>query len=144
MANPMVGWVRFLPLYSVILILSVGIATQPAQAKLGPISIRSVFTTDENQNNKTVFAPGDKINYHVDVDNTTSRPFPIDIRYQVFANFAPILNLYNYDQTYHIEQMPLGLSRFYNPVTLPGDVASYSYILRITITPSGCSGTGCT
>src|SRR6516162_5966933 len=111
MANPMVGWVRFLPLYSVILILSVGIATQPAQAKLGPISIRSVYTTDENQNNKTVFAPGEKINYHVDVDNTTNAPFPIDIRFQAFANdYSPDPSLYHYDQTYSGIQMPVGLS----------------------------------
>ena len=149
----MVGVARILPLCALISVFLSGIAVQPAYAKLGPISIRSVYTTDENQNNKNVFMSGDstdapagpdKINYHVDVDNTTASAFPIDIRFQAFANYAAIPHLYNYDQTYRAVQMPVGLSRFYNPTSLPSDAASYWYIVQITITPSGCSGTGCT
>jgi hypothetical protein len=147
MAKLMAGWARFLPLYAAILILLAGIATHPAHAKLGPISIRSVYTTDENQNNKNVFMPGDKINYRVDVDNTTASAFPIDIRFQAFENgLSPDPDLYHYDQTYRAVQMPVGLSRFYNPVTLPSNdaISKHLYAVRITITPSGCSGTNCT
>jgi hypothetical protein len=49
--------------------------------------------------------------------------------------------------------MPVGLSRFYNPTTLPGSTTcqdpnapcplSSFYAVRITITPSGCQGTAC-
>lgn len=129
-----------------------GILAQPAQAKQGPISIRSVYTTDDTHNPKIVFRPDAGIYYHVDVDNTTGSLFPIDVRYQVFANdYSPDPKLYHYDQTYHLDQMPVGLSRFYNPTTLPGSTTcqdpnapcplSGFYAVRITITPSGCQGT---
>jgi len=141
----MVDRIRFLPLYVLISIFVSVIAAQPAHAKLGPISVRSVYTTDENFNNKIVFMPGDRINYHVDVDNTTGSTFPVDIRFQVFTAFNLNPTLYGYDQTYHVDQMAVGWSRFYTPVTLPSNAAIHlGYILRITITPSGCSGTGCT
>jgi hypothetical protein len=144
MGKLMVNLMRFLPLCALISIVLSGITAQPAHAKLGPISIRSVYTTDENFTSKTVFAPGDRINYHVDVDNTTGSTFPIDVRFQAFANdYSPDPRLYHYDQTEHVDQMPVGLSRFYSPVTLPSDAVTYFYAVRITITPSGCSGTNC-
>lgn len=82
----MVAATRFLLLCSLVFIFFSGIAAQLAHAKLGPISIRSVYTTDENDKPKIVFMPGDRINYHVDVDNTTGSPFPVDVRFQAFAN----------------------------------------------------------
>jgi hypothetical protein len=40
--------------------------------------------------------------------------------------------------------MPVGLSRFHNPVTLPNDALIHlRYILRITITRSDCQGVDC-
>lgn len=129
------------------------LAAQSAYAKLGPISIRSVYTTDENGIPTIVFAPGTRINYHVDVDNTTGSTFPIDVRFQAFANdYSPDPRLYHYDQTQNVDQMPVGLSRFYTPLTLPTSTScpkapcppSYFYAVRITITPSGCQGTACT
>jgi hypothetical protein len=144
MAKLMVSVRRFLPLYAVIPFLLAGIAAQPAHAKLGPISIRTVYTTDESENYKTPFAAGDRINYHVDVDNTTSGTFPIKIRFRVVANdYSPDPRLYHYDQTYSVDQMPVGLSRFYNPATLPSDAANYFYAVQITITRSNCQGVDC-
>ena len=133
-----VGLARFLLLCAVALALP---AVATAQL---PISVRSVYTTDENFKIKTVFKPGDRINYHVDVDNTTGSTFPVHIRFQVFTAFNLNPTLYGYDQTHHVDQMPVGLSRFYNPTTLPSDAAIYSgYILRITVTESPCPGVDC-
>jgi hypothetical protein len=152
----MLAATRFILLCNLLSISLSSIAFQLAQAKLGPISIRSVYTTDESDNNKIVFrpGPGTGIHYHVDVDNTTGSPFPIDVRFQAFANdYSPDPTLYHYDQTYHLDQMPVGLSRFYNPTTLPSSTACERppcppvykdfYAVRITITPSGCQGTAC-
>ena len=145
MGKLMVGVARILPLCALISIFLSGIAAQPAHAQLR-ISIRSVYTTDENQNNKNVFMPGDKINYHVDVENTTNSPFPVDIRFQAFDNgFVPDPRLYVYDQTYHVDQLPVGLSRFYNPAILPSnaEISANLYAARITITRSDCQGVDC-
>jgi hypothetical protein len=137
---------RFPPFYAGVLlaILFSGINILPAQAKLGPISIESVYTTDANFKNNTVFVPGDRINYHVDVDNTTGSEFPINVRFQAFPIIGFNPSLYGYDQTVHLDKMPAGLSRFYNPTTLPSsDLIAYDYIVRISVTPSDCQGTGC-
>ena len=126
---------RFLLLCAVLLAL-------PATAT-SLISIRSVYTTDENQIAKSVFAPGDKIDYHVDVDSAVDHPWAVDIRFQAFPNDDnPDPRLYRYDQTYHVD-MPGGLSRFYNPATLPSDAEAYLYTVRITISESGCTSIGC-
>ncbi len=109
------------------------------QTKLGPISVQSVYTTDQNQNSKTVFAPGDNIGYHVDVDNNSGAVIPVDVQFEVFAtDYDPILYpyLYSYNQTYHVAQMPTGLTRFYNPTTIPSSAAPATYDVRITVTPS--------
>lgn len=62
---------RFLLAFNLLRIIFLGLAVQPVQAKLGPISIRSVYTTEQSDKPKVVFMTGDRINYHVDVDNTT-------------------------------------------------------------------------
>lgn len=103
------------------------------QVKQGPISVRDVYTTDENQNSKTVFSPGDKIDYHVDVDNNTGSQIPVDVE---FDAFSPLYGPYTYNQTYHVAQMPTGLSRFYTPTSIPTSASSGEYIIRITVTPS--------
>jgi hypothetical protein len=135
---------RFLSLYSgmLLVMLCLGVNTLPAHAR--PIEIRDMYTTGKNFKNKVVFKPGKQINYHVDVDNTTGSTFPIDVRFQVFTAFNLDPTYYGYDQTIHVDQMPVGLTRFYNPAILPSDAKIYSgYILRVTVTESPCSGVDC-
>jgi hypothetical protein len=144
MCKLMVVVTRFLSLYSgmLLVMLCLGVNTLPAHAR--PIEIRDVYTTGKNFKNKVVFKPGKQINYHVDVDNTTGSTFPIDVRFQVFTAFNLDPTYYGYDQTIHVDQMPVGLTRFYTPTTLPSDARIYSdYILRITVTESPCSGVDC-
>jgi hypothetical protein len=107
-----------------------------AQAKLGPVSINSVYTTDQNHNAKTLFVPGDPIYFHVDVENTTGQAMPVDLRVETIPIDAIVGPAFPYDITYHVDSMPAGLSRFYNPTTLPSDTTNGDYMVRITVTPS--------
>lgn len=89
---------------------------------------------------KTVFRPGDTIHYHVDVDNTTDAPFPIEIIIDVRPDdYSPDPRLYNYETTIHLDSMPVGFSRFYHPATIPADAGAYEYSVRITVAASGTS-----
>jgi len=69
----------------------------------------------------------------------------VDIRFQAFPNdYSPDPSLYGYDFKIHVDKMPPGLSRFYNPTSLPSwHTPPYYYAVRITVTPGGCSGTNC-
>jgi hypothetical protein len=100
---------RFLPFCAGVLLamLFLGINSLPAHAR--PIDVGWVYTTDENFNNKTIFVPGDRINYHVDVDNNTGSEIPIDVRFQAFPIISFDPNLYYYDSTVHLDKMPVGL-----------------------------------
>jgi hypothetical protein len=101
----------------------------------GAISISAVYTTDGAFSTKTTFSPGDTIDYHVDVYNNSGIEIPVDIRFYVFPNsWDP--SLYGFDYTVHLDKMPLGLSRFYTPTSLPGYSKPFYYFLRISVTPS--------
>jgi hypothetical protein len=52
-------------------------------AKLGPISIQSVWTSNGQQNSKTTFAPVDWIYYHVDFDNNTGGQVKVTVQEEV-------------------------------------------------------------
>jgi hypothetical protein len=111
--------------------------TVPAHAVKvgGAISISAVYTTDGANTTKAVFSSGDSINYHVDVYNNSGMEIPVDIRFYVFPNsWDP--SLYGFDSTVHVDKMPLGLSRFYTPTSLPGYSKPFYYFLRISVTPS--------
>src|SRR5437899_3104305 len=122
-------------------VFSIGvIPSQPAQAKQGPISIRSVYTTDENQNNKTDFAPGDNINYHVDFDNNTGSETSVDVKLEVIANSvnntSDYPNAYSYTNSFRSDNRPTGLTRLYTPATVSAGAAGGDYSIRISVTPS--------
>ena len=105
------------------------------QAKQGPISIQSVWTSDENQNSKTNFAPGDKINYHADFDNNTGGQIQVNVQEEIIPNDNPWGSGFSYNNTFSI-QAPSGLTRLYTPESVPPTAVSGSFSIRISVTPS--------
>jgi hypothetical protein len=113
-----------------------GAHAQPAKA--GPISIQSVWTSDEGQNSKTTFAPVDGINYHVDFDNNTGGQLQVDVQEEIIPNDHPWGGGFSYSNTFSI-QVPGGLTRLYTPETVPPTAVTGSFSIRISVSPSNSS-----
>jgi hypothetical protein len=95
-----------------------------------------VYVTDSQHNPKTTFEPGDGVAFHVDVENTTQGTFPIDVRFEWIDNDNWWSGNYSYGYTQHVDAMPVGLSRFYNPTTIPANAYNGRYSVRVSITPT--------
>jgi hypothetical protein len=104
-------------------------------AKNGPISIRSVWTSDENQNSKKTFAPVDWIYYHADFDNNTGGQLKVDVEEEIIPNDLPWGGGYSYHNTFSI-QVASGLTRLYTPEKVPPTAVTGSFSIRISIAPS--------
>lgn len=112
-------------------------AAQVKQVKAGSVRIKSIYTTDGNQNKTTIFARGDRINYYVEVYSTIDSQPSADIEFKVFAtdyNKFVKSSLYSYNTTIHIENLSVGLSSFHTSVSIPGKVAPATYAIQITAT----------
>src|SRR6266566_7071846 len=116
-----------------VLLSRTGTHAQPA--KLGPISIRSVWNSDENQNSKTTFAPVDRINYHVDFDNNTGGQLQVDVQEEIIPNDHPWGGGFSYNNKFSI-QAPSGLTRLYTPERVPPTAVTGSFSIRISVAPS--------
>src|SRR4051812_38555062 len=66
-----------------LVLLISGINVTPSHAKLGPISISSVYTTAKDFSKVTEFFPGDKINYHVDVEILPAAKCPLTFGFRL-------------------------------------------------------------
>lgn len=89
-----------------------------------PIEITQVKTTDENGNDKTVFAPGDKIGFHI---YTNHGQDPITVEYKTLNQAGNEISSLSSTQNYTGDA---NLTHFEWGVTIPIDTVSDNYTFR--------------
>lgn len=91
------------------------------------IVVDQVKTTDENGNDKTVFAPGDKIGFHIYTNHGQN---PITVKYEVFDQNNNIVSSLSKTET--INSQP-SQTHFNWVPTIPANLSSGTYKFRSTV-----------
>lgn len=93
------------------------------------LTIQALYTRDGNGNVNTTFAPGDAIQYVVNVNNSNSSSMTIMIHYEAFG---PNQN-YIFDQIVKNVTIPQGASGWYVVGTVPTNAPAGTYTMRVHV-----------
>jgi uncharacterized repeat protein (TIGR01451 family) len=117
------------------------------------LTIERVWTRDGNGNDKTTFVPNDAIQYVTLISNTYSQPVKMKIRFEAAgptwlggAGNPAYRSIALYEQ--QDVDVPVGLSGYYTPSTIPASAQPGEYGVGIFIcwgeTGGGSPGSSCT
>ncbi|MSP13521.1 MAG: hypothetical protein EXR62_11265 [Chloroflexi bacterium] len=95
---------------------------------VGNVSVTSVWTTDDSHNTKTIFYPGDNIEYHALINNTTGNSRTPHYAWSASGQCGSIASWEGNLTT------PSGNSGWFLSGTVPSDACPGTYTYRVTVT----------
>src|SRR5205807_1488588 len=101
--------------------------------------VQRVWTTDGNGNNKTTFAPGDAIQYWVQVNNASGSPIQGLFQYEAFLGKVNSFSTQIYDHIFQNIPVPVGAKSHNAASTVPSNAQLGAYTIRVHVAAQGSS-----